>query len=159
MRAKDQQKQQRLEELLPYLADGDFQRGQALFASEKTKCATCHRIGDTGGKIGPDLSRIGRIRAGRDLLEAIVFPSASLAREYEPYRVATASGKVLSGLIVRETEQSVHLQQQTGEPVVIRRDEIDEIAPSPVSIMPEGLDRTITPQQLADLIAYLQGLR
>ncbi|MCO6457348.1 MAG: c-type cytochrome, partial [Pirellulaceae bacterium] len=159
LRAKDQQRQQRLAELESYLERGDAQRGRALFALESTKCNTCHRVGEEGGKIGPDLTTIGRIRGSRDLLEAIVFPSASLAREYEAFNVITSSGKVLSGLVIGQTSEAVHLQPQAGPPVVLSRDEIEEIAASPVSLMPDGLDRTLSPDQVADLIAYLRSLR
>ena len=155
----EQQKQRRLEQLLPLLQDGDPRRGHAVFAAEKSKCRVCHRVGKEGGAIGPDLSRIGRIRNSRDLLEAVVFPSASLVREYEPYNVVTADGKVLSGLIVRETETTVYLQQQIGEPLAIPREDIDEISPSTTSIMPNGLEQALSESELADVIAYLLSLK
>ena len=83
----DAAKQQaQLEELLAALKDGDVRRGQAVFNSTKAACAACHAIGYLGGKVGPDLTRIGQIRTERDLLEAIVFPSASFVRSYEPVR-------------------------------------------------------------------------
>ena len=84
-----------LEQLLPTLAAGDIRRGQLVFHSEKAACYSCHAIGYRGGNVGPDLTRIGSIRADRDLLEAIVFPSASLVRSFEPIAVATSDGKVL----------------------------------------------------------------
>ena len=70
-----------------------------IFNSPKAACASCHAIGYVGGNIGPDLTRIGQIRTERDLVESIVFPSASFVRSYEPIQVQTVDGKVYSGLI------------------------------------------------------------
>ena len=127
---RDAEKQQRLENLLPTLAHGDAQRGRTVFMSERAKCSSCHRIGEAGGKIGPDLSRIGRIRQSRDLLEAIVIPSSSLVREYEPFNVLTDDDKMITGLITHETDDAIVIQQQIGNPLTIPRGEIDEIVPS-----------------------------
>ena len=76
---------------------GDVRRGQLVFNSEKAACFTCHAIGYRGGNVGPDLTKIGQVRTERDLLEAILFPSASFVRSYEPVVVATTDGKVLNG--------------------------------------------------------------
>ena len=67
----------RLEETLHALPPGDHRRGQAIFNSTRVSCRNCHTIGYVGGKIGPDLTSIGRIRQPRDLVESILFPSAS----------------------------------------------------------------------------------
>ena len=156
---QEQQRVERLTTLEPVAKAGSAVRGHQVFFSEKAKCATCHRVGDKGGKIGPDLSAIGRIRRERDLLEAILFPSVSFAREFEPYAIATSDGKVLTGLIVRETADTIHIQQQTGDPVPVLRKEIEQISPSPVSIMPQGLDTGLTDEQIGDLVAYLRSLQ
>ena len=74
-----------LETLLPTLKDGDMARGQIVFNSQKAACFTCHAIGYRGGKLGPDLTRIGTVRSEMDLLESIIFPSASFVRSYEPF--------------------------------------------------------------------------
>ncbi len=159
IRQAEAEKIQRLDTLLPLLANGDAARGEQLFFSEKTKCATCHRVGPRGGKIGPDLTRIGSNRAGRDLLESVVFPSATIVRDYEPWSVLTAEGRVLSGLIIRETAETLTIQQQTGDPVQIARDDIEELVPSTVSIMPNGLEKALSETELADVIAWLQSLK
>ena len=83
-----------LEQLLPTMSAGDIRRGQLVFHSEKAACYSCHAIGYRGGNVGPDLTKIGSIRSERDLLEAIVFPSASLVRSFEPIAVAMSDGKV-----------------------------------------------------------------
>ena len=90
------------ESLLESLAGGDVRRGQVVFNSQKAACVTCHAIGYIGGRIGPDLTRIGQVRSERDLLEAILFPSASFARSYEPVIVTTTSGDIHSGVLRSE---------------------------------------------------------
>lgn len=159
IRHAHQQRLARLDDLLALLDQGDPQRGRDVFFAEKSKCSACHRIQSQGGRIGPDLSTIGRNRSPQDLLESIVFPSASFVRDYEPKSVITIDGRVYSGLIARETGDTLFLQQQAGEPVRIPVDQIEEIAASTVSIMPSGLDKALTENELADVIAYLMTLK
>ena len=82
----------RLAELENDLNGGDVGRGHLIF-NGKAVCITCHKMGYRGGKMGPDLTRIGRVRTERDLLEAIAFPSASFVRGYEPMLLKTKSGE------------------------------------------------------------------
>ncbi|PYM09889.1 MAG: dehydrogenase, partial [Verrucomicrobia bacterium] len=98
-----------LEELLTSLPKGDIRRGQAIFNSPKTACAACHKIGYVGGNVGPDLTRISEARTERDLLESIVYPSASFVRSYEPMIVATKSGEEHSGVLRRDAADEVLL--------------------------------------------------
>jgi putative heme-binding domain-containing protein len=150
---------QRLEDLLGGVAGGDIRRGQLVFNSGKTACLSCHAIGYLGGKIGPDLTRIGQIRSERDLLEAIVFPSASFARSYEPVIVSTAAGAVHSGVIRTESAEEIVLVTGAQAEVRIPRQEIEDMQPGSVSIMPPGLDEQLTRQELADLLAFLKATR
>ncbi len=159
LKKKDQQQAQRLDELLPLLKTGNAERGKVVFENQKTKCASCHQVNGKGGKIGPDLSNIGANRQERDLLESIVLPSASLVRQYEAFTIVTTEGRVFTGLIARETEDAIYVQQQTGDPVMIPRNQVDELVPSTVSIMPNDLDKTLSRQDLANLIAYLKTLK
>src|SRR5205823_3867336 len=101
--------QARLEELLGLMKGGDIARGQAVFNSQKTACMVCHSIGYVGGKTGPDLTRIGGIRTERDLLESIVFPSASFVRSYEPIVVVTTAGKSHNGNIKKDNADELVL--------------------------------------------------
>jgi putative membrane-bound dehydrogenase-like protein len=149
----------KLETLHDALAKGDPARGEALFFSARAACSSCHRIGAKGDKIGPDLSKIGEARTPRDLLEAIVFPSASLARGFESYQAITKEGKVHAGLLVRETAAAIYLRSVDRQEVRIVRQEIEELAPSRTSIMPLGLDGVLSPRELADVIAFLSSLK
>jgi putative membrane-bound dehydrogenase-like protein len=156
----DAAKQQaRLEQLLTTLSAGDIRRGQLAFHSEKAACFSCHAIGYRGGNVGPDLTRIGSIRSERDLLEAIVFPSASLVRSFEPIAVATAEGKLYNGLLRGETADELVLATGINQESRVPRSQIEEIRPSTVSIMPAGLDQQLTPQELADLVAFLKACK
>jgi putative membrane-bound dehydrogenase-like protein len=149
----------RLEELLASLKGGDVRRGQAVFNSPKAACASCHAIGYLGGKVGPDLTHIGKIRGERDLLESIVFPSASLVRSYEPVLVTTKSGRTYNGLVRKDGPEEVVLATGADQEVRIARADIEEMQPSKVSVMPAGLDQQLTPGELADLVAFLKACK
>jgi putative heme-binding domain-containing protein len=149
----------RLEELLTSMKGGDIRRGQAVFNSTKAACASCHAIGYLGGNLGPDLTHIAKIRSERDLLESIVFPSASLVRSYEPVMVATRTGKVYNGLVRKDAPDEVVLALNATEEVHIARADIEEVQPSKVSIMPAGLDKQLTLRELADLVEFLKACK
>jgi putative membrane-bound dehydrogenase-like protein len=149
----------RLDELEPALAGGNKAMGRTIFFGDKAVCAGCHTVGSAGGKIGPDLSKIGGIRAPRDLLESIVFPSASIVRGYEPFTITTQDGVVHSGILGRDTAEAVTLIATDRSEVRIPRSSVDEIQPSRVSIMPQGLDTQLSRQELSDLIAFLASLK
>ena len=152
----------RLEDLLAADKDGkegDVRRGQAVFNSPKAACLSCHTIGYLGGKIGPDLTRIGQIRSERDLLEAILFPSASFARGYEPVVVTTASGATHGGVLRSDLTDTVVLVTGAGEEIRILRREIVDMQPGTVSVMPPGLDTQLSRQELTDLLAFLKATR
>jgi len=152
------QQKQRLDELAALLPRGDVQRGAKLFNNrERSKCITCHLKGGKGVRLGPDLTWIGAIRSERDLLEAIVFPSASIARYHEVVNVLAKDGRVLTGLLVKETVDKMFLSSAEGvvKPVAYR--EIEQARYSNVSLMPEGIEKVLKPAEIADLVAYLKA--
>eukprot|EP00913_Durusdinium_trenchii_P008833 g8299.t1 len=152
------EQQRRISELLKSTAEGDAERGRIVFYSKKAACAGCHTIAGKGGRVGPDLSAIGKIRQHRDLVEAIAFPSATLARGFRSHVIATESGKIHTGLISRETSSEIILRDATLAEIRIPRNSIEAIRESPTSIMPKGLDKTLTSEELRDLLAYLRSL-
>ncbi len=105
------------------------------------------------------MSKIGQIRAKADLLEAVVFPSASFARGYESFSVVTDSGQVYTGILGRQTPDSIYLRTAQREEVRINRSEIEQMAPAKVSIMPQGFDKVLSPEDLRDVFAFLQSLK
>ena len=149
----------RLDELEPALAGGNKALGRTIFFGAKAACASCHAVGSAGGSIGPDLSKIGSIRAPRDLLESIVFPSASIARGYEPFTITTKNGLVYGGILGRDSAEAVTLTATDRSLVRIPRSSVEDIQPSRVSIMPQGLDTQLSRQELSDLIAFLTSLK
>ncbi|MCG8652914.1 MAG: HEAT repeat domain-containing protein, partial [Pirellulales bacterium] len=159
LRTRQQHKRQRLESWREQVALGDAERGRMLFRSDKAKCSACHRVGDHGAAVGPDLTSIGANRTVSDLLESIVFPSASIVRDFDSYKVLTLDGRVLTGVLVSENTREYVLQQASGEQLRLDRREIETITPSPVSMMPAGLEAALSESELADVVAYLTSLR
>jgi putative heme-binding domain-containing protein len=153
------QQRQRLEATLAALPAGDIRRGQAIFNSTRVSCRNCHTIGYVGGKVGPDLTRIGQIRQARDLLESILFPSASFVRSYEPVLIRTLEGEVFSGNIKQDAPDEIVLTVAADKEVRIARDQIEAMLPGKVSVMPAGLDQQLSLQDLADLIEFLKNCR
>jgi putative heme-binding domain-containing protein len=149
----------RLDELQPLAIGGSREQGRDIFFGNKALCSSCHAINNKGGGVGPDLGKIGAIRSARDLLESIVFPSASFARGFEPYVVETKAGKTHTGILARESVDAIYLLTTERVEIRIHRDEIETFVPGRVSIMPQGLDAQLTHGELRDLLAYLQSLR
>ncbi|MFQ5733117.1 MAG: c-type cytochrome [Planctomycetaceae bacterium] len=145
--------------LLKLAAGGSAERGRKIFYGKRAACAGCHTVSGKGGRVGPDLTGIGRIRQPRDLVEAIAFPSASFARGFRSYIIATDRGKIHTGVITRQTTSSITLRTATLAEVRIPRKEIDVIKESTTSIMPKGLDKTLSAAELRDLLAFLRSLR
>jgi putative membrane-bound dehydrogenase-like protein len=159
IRAQVSKQYEKLEAILPLISTGDIRKGQIVFQNAKAACIVCHAIGYLGGKVGPDLTKIGQIRSERDLLEAILFPSASFVRSYEPIKIATSTGKVFQGVIKSESPEDIVLITGPDQQTRILRADIEIMEPGTVSVMPAGLDQQFTPQELADLVAFLKASR
>jgi putative heme-binding domain-containing protein len=159
LNAEYERQRARLDEAAKTLKPGDIRRGQAVFNSTKTSCIACHTIGYVGGKIGPDLTRIGSIRQERDLLESILFPSASFVRSFEPLTVRTKDGQVFNGVPKKDAPDEIVLILAADKEQRIAREDVDEVQPGKVSIMPAGLDKQLSEQELADLIAFLRACK
>ena len=138
---------------------GDQDRGRRVFFSKKAACAGCHRLGEEGGSVGPDLSLIGRLRSPVDLVEAVIFPSSGITLGYEPYTIATGDGHVHTGIIIRETSDAVYLRTSQLAEIRIARGEVVELRRSHVSIMPEGLEKSLSSEELSDLLEFLYTRR
>ena len=121
---------------------------------EKAQCIKCHRYGNRGEGIGPDLSNVSRRFQRKEILESVVFPSQVISDQYAAKTILTTDGKTYSGLVAPAGDGVVVLQSN-GEKARIPQNEIDEIAPSKKSAMPDGLFNTLTLSEIADLLAYL----
>jgi putative heme-binding domain-containing protein len=136
------------------LSAGDRVRGRALFVK---LCANCHQLFGEGAAIGPDLT--GAQRTNIDyLLLNLVDPSSSISRDFQMEVVETAEGRIVTGLVVGESDHAITVQTP-NEKVVLPRAEIDRRVESGVSMMPEGLLQPLAPEEIRDLFAYLMGER
>jgi putative membrane-bound dehydrogenase-like protein len=149
-------KLERVEDILAHLPKADIRRGLKVFQSTKASCLACHRRGYIGGNIGPDLNRIGQIRTERVLLESILFPNLSFVRSYEPVAIVTDDGRVYNGVIRDETDDAITLQLDAKKTIQLPKSTIEERKQGTVSIMPAGLEKQLSPQDLADLVKYLK---
>jgi putative membrane-bound dehydrogenase-like protein len=138
----------------PALAQpGDGLRGMAIFRRE---CATCHRLGDHGHDVGPNLATV-RHRRGDELLVAILDPHREVGPNFMQFAVTLDDGRVLAGMIAEETPVSLTLRQAEDKRDVVLRANIDELRGTGLSLMPEGLEKKVTVAEMADLLAYLRG--
>jgi putative heme-binding domain-containing protein len=161
----DQLQVKRYRELL---SDGDPNRGRAVFTGSQVACSACHRVGGEGGLVGPDLSKIGTVRSGHDLVESLAVPSATFAQGYQSFDVLTNDGRIATGVLASGgsdgEETAVRggvlvLRDSAGNELRFAAEEIDQLRRSPVSMMPQGLMAKLSDQQARDLLAYLQSLR
>ncbi len=145
-------RQKVVEEFLPLLKKtGDAVLGKAVF---KKHCAICHTHSGEGTKIGPDLSGVA-VHTKEHLLIDILDPSRSVEGNYRVYTVETKQGKVLNGLLASETKASIELFNTEGKKLVIERDDIEALAASTKSLMPEGFEKQVKKEELIDLLTFL----
>ncbi|MEX0937883.1 MAG: PQQ-dependent sugar dehydrogenase [Pirellulales bacterium] len=140
--------------------DGDFHRGQKLFHNEQlTKCSVCHRVGQRGEKIGPDLSAIGGKFDRAHLIESLLEPSRQIVEGYRTSVIVTTDGRIVTGVVTSQSQSEIAIADQEGNPQVIAIADIAERKDSDVSLMPQRLYEQLTAEQFTDLIAYLETLR
>jgi putative membrane-bound dehydrogenase-like protein len=134
---------------------GDPARGQEVF---RKNCATCHRVAGIGIDVGPDISDT-RTKSPEQLLLDVLDPNAAIDNNYINYTITTKSGKVLTGIIAVETATSVTLKRAEGQSDVVLRQDIEEVVSSGQSLMPEGLEKMLSLEEMADLIGFLKNWR
>jgi putative heme-binding domain-containing protein len=132
---------------------GDPWSGQPLFDQ---RCGVCHALFGRGGQIGPDLTAFERSNLQNMLLN-IVNPNAEIREGYENYLVTTKSGRLLSGFLVERDDRMSVIRGPDGQNTSITADDLEEMKPAGMSLMPEGLLDGLNPQQLRDLFAYLRS--
>lgn len=131
---------------------GNPAAGAELF---KKHCATCHQLKGAGHDVGPNLAELTD-RSPEALLIALLDPNRAFEAKFAAYTIATRDGRVLTGLIAAETATSLTLKGQDGKEETVLRADIDQVAASGQSLMPEGVEKDLSPQDIADLIAYLR---
>jgi len=135
--------------------EGNADRGREIF---KKNCATCHRVGGIGTDVGPDIADT-RTKTIEALLVDILNPNQAIDNNYVNYLVTTRSGKSLTGVIAAENASSITLRRAEGQSDVVLRQDIDELQSTGVSLMPDGLEKTISVPEMADLLSYLKNWR
>jgi putative heme-binding domain-containing protein len=134
---------------------GDSGRGEKLFWSKALNCASCHKVGDQGTPIGPDLTAIGKLRPREDLLESILEPSRRIEPKFASYVARTEDGRTFTGLLVKRDDKEVVLRDAQNKEIVLAAKKVEELRPSPKSLMPDGQLAGLTAQEAADLLEYL----
>lgn len=134
-------------------APGDQARGEQIF---KRHCSLCHRLNGVGFEVGPDLAAVTD-RSPLGLLVAILDPNRAVETKYLQYLVQTDDGRSLVGLLAAETGASVVLRAQEGKETTIARAEIDAMSSTGRSLMPEGMEKDLRPEDVRDLIAFLSA--
>lgn len=132
-------------------SDGDPIAGRVVF---KKVCGQCHKMYGEGAEVGPDITRNGRA-SFEQLLSNVFDPSLVIGVSYQGVTVVTKEGRVVSGLPIEDSPQRVVLKVQGDKQEIIARTDIDEVVPSKLSLMPEGLEKQIQPQEMRDLFAYI----
>ena len=132
--------------------NGDAKRGAEVF---RKHCAACHQLGGVGNAVGPDLASLGD-KSPPALLIAILDPNRAVEARYVAYTAVTKGGRTFTGVLAAETGNSITLIDTEGKKNVILRSDLDELSSTGKSAMPEGLEKQINPQDMADLIAYLR---
>lgn len=158
VRRAGEQQQQRLVTLEPLSRGGDADRGRTVFET-KAGCAHCHSVAGRGGLVGPDLTKIGAIRASRDLIESIVMPSATFAQGYDTYTATLPDGERITGVRVRQADGSLVLRDAAGAETRIPGGNDVRVERQKLSLMPEGLLGALDESEIRDLLAYLQSLK
>jgi putative heme-binding domain-containing protein len=137
-------------------ANGDAGRGRVLFDAQS--CRACHTDSDGQTPRGPHLVDIGKRYGPAELVESILKPSATIAQGYEAYSFAMADGRVFTGFVVTERASTVQVRESSGAVRELKRSEIEERRRQEASAMPAGITANLTPEGLADLVAYLRSL-
>ena len=139
---------------------GDVQRGRKLFhESAALQCKSCHKVGQEGVDLGPNLSQIGKKLDRGKLLDSILHPSQEIDPKFQTWLVETTDGQVVTGLLVKNDLTGITLKDARNQLQQIAAANIERSAPQPLSLMPELMLRDLTAQQAADLVSYLHSLR
>ncbi|MDA1015686.1 MAG: c-type cytochrome [Planctomycetota bacterium] len=133
---------------------GDAVKGRVIF---RKVCATCHRLEDHGQAVGAELKGIGDRGLAAVLLN-ILDPNREVKPQFFSYVVVTSEGKILTGMISKENANSITIQRPDGKAVDVQRSDIEVLKSTPLSFMPEGLEKEIDVQLMADLLEYLNSV-
>lgn len=138
---------------IPELAGGSWERGRQVFFNEQVGCFKCHRVNQRGGETGPDLSNLVH-RDYRSVLRDVSHPSAALNPDYITQVVVLKDGRILTGA-VRPVSDNLLIGDAQGNVTVVKQTDVEELALSPLSTMPEKLPELLGPERLRDVVTFL----
>ncbi len=139
---------------------GNPARGREVFLNaEKSQCVKCHRVGDQGERVGPELTGLGSRFAKAYIVESILEPSRTVAPSFETVAAVLKNGKIVSGVKVADTDTSVTLVDNQAQKHVLARADVEALQRQAVSTMPDGLERRLTEDEFVDLISFLTSLK
>jgi len=138
---------------------GDAKAGKKVFENQNLACIKCHRVGESGPDIGPSLVGIGTKYDHQFLIESVLYPSKQILDGYQQTIVRLKDGDAQSGVVKGETDTEVTLYDPAAQKIVIKKTDIASREHSKLSLMPEGLQTSIKPEEFADLVAYLESLK
>ncbi|MFQ5703212.1 MAG: hypothetical protein ACE5HT_04245 [Gemmatimonadales bacterium] len=144
----------------PYI-DGDSLQGRDIFfdLDGPAPCAKCHQVGDRGGHVGPELTSVAGTRTPQFIVRSVLEPSAEIASGYESTLIQMSNGRILDGLVKRETADSVWLVNAEGDEVIVATSDITRRRTQEISLMPDNFAEVLTVRQLHDLLAFLLTLQ
>jgi putative heme-binding domain-containing protein len=134
---------------------GNAARGREVFFSKEAQCSKCHRVGDAGERIGPELTGVGGRFSKIHIIESILEPSRTVTPGFQSLAVRLLDGRVLTGVRVTETRDALTSADQQGQKHVLPISEIDVQQPQAKSTMPDNLAQQLSQTQFLDLIAFL----
>src|SRR5262249_20175782 len=137
---------------IPELRGGNWLRGREVFRSDESSCARCHKVRGEGGDIGPDLSNLVH-RDYASVLRDIVQPSYAIHPDYLTQVVELRDGRTFTGALRSKGDQMI-LGDASGKEYVLRREDIERVRTSSVSLMPEGLAQKLGPEKMRDLMTF-----
>jgi putative heme-binding domain-containing protein len=137
---------------------GDPVAGRALFFS-KAQCATCHRVTGEGKFVGPDLTEIGSKLSKQVLYTSILDPSAAISHNYENHELVNLDGKMETGILLSRSEAKIEIKNAEGIVRSFPASEIESLRKLPISLMPAGIEKQLTAEELVDLVEYLLSLK
>jgi putative heme-binding domain-containing protein len=138
----------------PEIDGGNWANGKKIFFGEQAACSKCHKIGGEGGSIGADLSNL-IFRDYASVLKDITEPSAAINPDHIAYNVQLTDGEVESGVLLKNNREEVVLGQVTGKDLTIPKDKVASMKASAISLMPEGLLKSLSVQEQKDLMTFL----
>ena len=140
--------------------NGNVENGRKLFLNiEKSQCLKCHRVGEQGEKIGPDLTGIGNRFSRIHLIESILEPSRTIASSFQSLAITLTDGKTVTGVKIDETDKTITFGDKDGKKHVIAKADIESQRVEKLSVMPDGLEKPLSMDEFVDLIAYMVSLK